>query len=74
LEANSQVISEQEISECYTRRDKESRKIRGKKRLEAVKNHYKTIIEELKNKLEEVCIRNNESLSLPNPNETISFS
>lgn len=45
-----------------------------KERLKSVKNHYKNIIDELKRKLEEVCIRNNESLSIADPNETITFS
>ena len=47
---------------------------KNSKRLKAVKEHYKSIIEELKRKLEELCIRHNETLEDINMNQTVTFS
>lgn len=43
-------------------------------KLKIVKEHYKSIINDLKRKLDEVCIRNNESISQVDINQTITFS
>lgn len=47
---------------------------KNSKRLQAVKDHYKSIIEELKRKLEELCIRHNETFEDINLNQTVTFS